>query len=245
VSLGDNESNYGLPLGTKAFGLMTKENGQWTVAPGPDFPSPPSLTQILGRVGVHWGPMADALAEQTRILGPAAIMSPIPELMAEARVIQKIASEKPTSCDVIADGTFTPHPVPRSIPNAAPNGGRSGILRPEDTFTGTLAEFTAALRAFVARASAANGLDPHLLDLSMKYVVQVPQACAALTPQVLSSITVDGRTAFDKLGKQYLPCLVPYPVDKTGAPRLWSSRPLRFTDSDGTFHFEVFLSGGV
>jgi len=139
VNLGDDRTQYQLPPGTKAFGVMIRENGQWIFAPGPDFPLETSLTQVFARVGLGLGPIADALAEPTRALGPAAILRPVPELMAEARVIQKIAAEKAT-CGAPITGGMGP-PVPRVAPRSQIQRDGSGAVVITSIHAGEQSEF--------------------------------------------------------------------------------------------------------
>ena len=147
VRLGDNQVAYQLPPGTMAFGLMTRKSGQWIFAPGPDFPAQPSPAQVLKRVGLDGGPVADAVGERMRALGPAVMVTPINELLAGTRVIQKIASEKPASCKALAQEGWG---VPREGPLSAPPLVRPGTVLPPAAaamvnppkFSGTADQFT-------------------------------------------------------------------------------------------------------
>ena len=108
LDVGDR--HYQLLPGTVAFGTMIKRNGKWTFAPGPDFPLLNSLSQDFGRVGVDLGPLGDIVGQQMRSPGVTAILPPFSQLMASSGGIQKIAANKPASCE-----EFFPAALPTSI----------------------------------------------------------------------------------------------------------------------------------
>ena len=187
VRLGDNQVEYQLPPGTMAFGLMTKKSGQWIFAPGPDFPAQPSPAQVLTRVGLDGGPVADAVGERMRALGPAMMVTPINELLAGSRVIQQIASGKPASCKALTQQGWG---VPREGPLAPPPLVRPGtVLSPAAAsmvnppkFAGTADQFAAAVPDLLQRAAAAAGLDAQAFAKESEYVINSIQTCAQITP---------------------------------------------------------------
>ena len=105
IELLDNQDKdkIRVPAGTRAFGLMIlKKNGQWIFAPGPDFPMQANLSQTFARVGLGGGPAVDSFADSSRGLGLVALMTPISGWLANAGMLEKIASEKPKSCEELA-----------------------------------------------------------------------------------------------------------------------------------------------
>lgn len=89
----------------RAFGLILQKNdGQWLLEPGPDFPLDPGLSQVVQTAlgGAALGPLADALEQRPGSVGSG---------FQGVGVIEKIEREKPRSCTALP----TP-PLPASVP---------------------------------------------------------------------------------------------------------------------------------
>jgi hypothetical protein len=183
MELGEKRVEYRLPPGTQAFGVMAGKNGHWIFAPGPDFPLMAPITQVLGRVGLDGGPVANAAGERTRTLGPAALSGVIN--LGTANVIRRIASEKPASCDALArDGWGVPRsiPVPPLFrPGTVLSPAASEMVNPPK-FAGTADQVATAFPSLLQQAAAKAGLDAQAFAKESEFVVNSIRTCAQITP---------------------------------------------------------------
>lgn len=205
MNMGANGPVYVLPPRTKAIGLISGKNGQWTLTPGPDFPFQSSVAQMFGRVGLDGGTTGDVLADQTRALGPAAIMIPFPELMADARIIEKIASEKPASCgDIQEHGE--PNAAQRQFNDSMKADATAARAAPE--FHGSVDDFAQHLPEWVKVFANADGLDPANYSRESAYIAPNIRTCLTITDDMAESVKdrFSGLPVLFKLGKEYRDC---------------------------------------
>jgi hypothetical protein len=202
----ENQGTVRLPRGTKAFGILIKKRGQWTFAPGPDFPLQPSLSQVTRRVGLDGGPVADQAVEPLRGPGPTVVLSPISELMAKAGIIEKIESQKPRSCTILFPKEWPGQLSPLVAPETPMTSWAKAMLNPP-RFAGTTEQFIAAFPGFLRQAAQEVGFDAQAYQKESAFVMDSVRSCAEITPAMAAQVTTRfGQVVTRTLGEKYAVC---------------------------------------
>jgi hypothetical protein len=206
----DAQADRRLPPGAKAFGVMIQKDGQWMFVPGPDFPVETSLFQAFKRVGVSGGPAADSLSELDRTPGPLSVLSPVPQLLAKMRFIERIESEKPKSCAALFPREWPAHLPPLFAPGT-PLTSWAKAMQDPPRFAGTTEQFVTAFPRFLEQAAQTAGFDAQAYKKESAFVMDSVRSCAQITPAMAAQATRGGPPGYGQvvtrtLGEQYAVC---------------------------------------
>jgi hypothetical protein len=119
-------------------------------------------------------------------------------------------------------------------------------------FRGTADDFAKAFPAFLSRAAAAKGLDPHTYEKEQAFIAAAFRTCMKITPQMIRNVTDQfGMARLNKLSDQFHTCTVSQqsvtyqvnPNANPNAPAIWLHMNVRDL-LKGQLSFAVSFSGG-
>lgn len=119
-------------------------------------------------------------------------------------------------------------------------------------FIGTADDFAKAFPAFLNRAAAAKGLDPHTYEKEPASIAAAIRPCMKVTPQMIRNVTDQfGMVRLNKLSEQYQTCRLPRqsvtsqvnPNANPNAPAIWLLMDVRDV-LKGPLSFAVSFIGG-